>query len=231
MARHKIPAGRRKKLGAATIPKRSAVPDRLDLRDRLYLPPVAVVPGVTFAPKTNIPVLDQGQTNACTGFALASVVYQLQHSAKRKQIDCCVAPFMLYSMARRYDEFPGDPDVDTGSSLRGAMKGWYKHGVCSDKLWTTEKMPTAQGKSQQTTGGLMPCSVHSGPITASTRVRSPICTWHSTRSAFSMPALSVTPAGMKDCRAQPRHDRRVLDNSVSEGSSQRRWPCLCDRRL
>jgi hypothetical protein len=91
MARNKIPAGRRKKLGAATIPKRSAVPDRLDLRDRLYLPPVAVVPGVTFAPKTNIPVLDQGQTNACTGFALASVVYQLQHSAKRKQIDCCVA--------------------------------------------------------------------------------------------------------------------------------------------
>lgn len=146
MARHKIPAGRRKKLGAATIPKRSAVPDRLDLRDRLYLPPVAVVPGVTFAPKTNIPVLDQGQTNACTGFALASVVYQLQHSAKRKQIDCCVAPFMLYSMARRYDEFPGAPDVDTGSSLRGAMKGWYKHGACSDKLWTTEKMPTAQGK-------------------------------------------------------------------------------------
>ena len=146
MARNKIPAGRRKKLGAATIPKRSAVPDRLDLRDRLYLPPVAVVPGVTFAPKTNIPVLDQGQTNACTGFALASVVYQLQHSAKRKQIDCCVAPFMLYSMARRYDEFPGAPDVDTGSSLRGAMKGWYKHGACSDKLWTTEKMPTAQGK-------------------------------------------------------------------------------------
>ena len=146
MARNKIPAGRRKKLGAATIPKRSAVPDRLDLRDRLYLPPVAVVPGVTFAPKTNIPVLDQGQTNACTGFALASVVYQLQHSAKRKQIDCCVAPFMLYSMARRYDEFPGAPDVDTGSSLRGAMKGWYKHGACSDKLWTTEKMPTVQGK-------------------------------------------------------------------------------------
>ena len=108
------------------------------------MPPVAVVPGVEFAPKTNIPVLDQGQTNACTGFALASVVYQLQHSAKRKHMDCCVSPFMLYSMARRYDEFPGDPNVDTGSSLRGAMKGWYKHGACSDRLWATEKMPTAQ---------------------------------------------------------------------------------------
>jgi hypothetical protein len=144
MARSKVTAGRKKKLDAVAIPKRSAVPDRLDLRDRLYQPPVAVVPDLVFALKTNIPVLDQGQTNACTGFALASVVYQLQHSAKRKQMDCCVSPFMLYSMARRYDEFPGDPNADTGSSLRGAMKAWYKHGACSDRLWTSEAMPTAQ---------------------------------------------------------------------------------------
>lgn len=144
MARNKITRGKKKKLGTAALPIRNVVPDRLDLRDRVYMPPVAVVPGVTLAPKTNIPVLDQRQTNACTGFALASVVYHLQHSAKRKRIDCCVSPFMLYSMARRYDEFPGSPDVDTGSSLRGAMKGWYKHGACSDRLWTTEKMPTGQ---------------------------------------------------------------------------------------
>lgn len=142
MARSKIKAGREKKLGAAGIPKRSAVPDRLDLRDRLYQPPVAVVPDLVFEPKTDIPVLDQKQTNACTGFALASVVCHLQQTAKRKQMDCCVSPYMLYSMARRYDEFPGDPDVDTGSSLRGAMKGWYKHGACSDRLWTSEIMPT-----------------------------------------------------------------------------------------
>jgi hypothetical protein len=54
------------------------VPDRLDLRDRLYQPPVAVVPDLVFNPKTDIPVLDQRQTNACTGFALASVVAHLQ---------------------------------------------------------------------------------------------------------------------------------------------------------
>jgi hypothetical protein len=47
---------------------------------------------------------------------------------------------MLYSMARRYDEFPGASE-DTGSSLRGAMKGWYKHGVCVDTLWRKEPMP------------------------------------------------------------------------------------------
>ena len=144
MARKKTTAGRTKQSGAASLPKRPVVPDRLDLRDRPYMPPVAVVPDLMLNPKTNIPVLDQGQTNACTGFALAGVVYHLQHVAKRKQIDYSVAPFMLYSMARRYDEFPGDPTVDTGSSLRGAMKGWYKHGVCSDRLWTTEQMPKDQ---------------------------------------------------------------------------------------
>jgi hypothetical protein len=142
MARAQITAGKDKKRDRLFIPKRSAVPDRLDFRDRLYQPPVSAAPNLVLEPNTDIPVLNQEETNACTGFALASVVYHLQHRAKRKQADCCVSPFMLYSMARRYDEFPGAPDVDTGSSLRGAMKGWYKHGACSDRLWISEPMPT-----------------------------------------------------------------------------------------
>ncbi len=122
---------------------RNVVPDRLDLRDRMYMPPVAVIPGLMLEPKAGIPVLDQGQTNACTGFALASVVYHLQRKARRNANECRVSPFMLYSMARRYDEFPGNPDVDTGSSARGAMKGWFKYGVCEYTLWPAEKMPKA----------------------------------------------------------------------------------------
>jgi hypothetical protein len=47
-----------------------------------------------------------------------------------------VSPYMLYALARRYDEFPGDADV--GSSLRAAFKGWYYHGVCSDDRWRPE---------------------------------------------------------------------------------------------
>ncbi|MFA5914209.1 MAG: C1 family peptidase [Burkholderiales bacterium] len=124
-------------------PVRNVVPDRLDLRDRPYMPPVAVIPGQTLERKIDIPVLDQGQTSACTGFALASVVYQLQRSAKRDPDQCRVSPFMLYSMARRYDEFPGSPELDTGSSARGAMKGWFKYGACAYQLWPTEKMPKA----------------------------------------------------------------------------------------
>ena len=61
MARKKVAAERAKK---PAVLIRNVVPDRLDLRDRVYMPPVAVVPGVMRAPKTNIPVLDQGQTNA-----------------------------------------------------------------------------------------------------------------------------------------------------------------------
>jgi hypothetical protein len=41
---------------------------------------------------------------------------------------------MLYAIARRYDEWAGE-DYE-GSSCRGAMKGWYKHGVCADTVWT-----------------------------------------------------------------------------------------------
>lgn len=126
--------------------KRNVVPDSIDLRDRFYLPTVAVIPGTTLEPKIDIPVLYQGDTNACTGFSLASVIYHLQRTAKRSPAQCSVSPFMLYSMARRYDEFPGDSTADTGSSLRGAMKGWYKHGVCSSKLWTSEKMPSGPVK-------------------------------------------------------------------------------------
>ena len=44
-----------------------------------------------------------------------------------------ISGFMLYSMARRYDEWPGERY--SGSSARGAMKGWVAHGVARQELW------------------------------------------------------------------------------------------------
>src|SRR5690348_12623357 len=44
------------------------VPDSVDLRDRPYTPAVQIVPATELYPSVTIPVLDQGQTNACTGF-------------------------------------------------------------------------------------------------------------------------------------------------------------------
>lgn len=119
-------------------PRRNVVPDALDLRDRPYQPAIAVSPEPTFKPRQNLPVLYQGESSACTGFALASVVLYLQQARASRAPQ--VSPWMLYSMARRYDEFPGAA-ADTGSSLRGAMKGWHKHGACRADLWREMGMP------------------------------------------------------------------------------------------
>jgi hypothetical protein len=83
--------------------------------------------------KLKVPVLDQGQEGACTGFGLATVAnYLLRKRATFPDINA-VSARMFYQMAKRYDEWPGEDY--SGSSARGAMKGWYKHGVCSDKCW------------------------------------------------------------------------------------------------
>lgn len=120
----------------------NVVPDRLDLRDRLYAPPVDEAPGqkVLLGDEDAPEVLDQGRTNACTGFALATVIRRIQKRSKDYD-DRPVSPYMLYDMARRYDEFPGEADV--GSSLRGVLKGWYKHGVCRRDLWSEMPRPSA----------------------------------------------------------------------------------------
>jgi len=44
-----------------------------------------------------------------------------------------VSPRMFYEMAKRYDEWPGENYE--GSSARGAVKGWNKHGVCAQEIW------------------------------------------------------------------------------------------------
>ncbi len=116
----------------------AVVPDHLDLRDRMYQPPVGLAVGQEKRPGIHIRVRDQKNTSACTGFALGTVVDTLLSRSGRAKL-APVSRFMIYDMARRYDEFPGVSD--SGSSLRGAMKGWYKHGVCSEKLWPSMKMP------------------------------------------------------------------------------------------
>ncbi len=129
-----------------------ARPDRLDLRDREYRPPLVSLPDAwplkkdykqLFALyKDNKMVLDQGSDGACTGFGLAATINYLfirelfdnnvkidPELMQNKQ----VSPKMLYNMARIYDEWDGE-DYE-GSSCRGAMKGWHRHGVCKKTTW------------------------------------------------------------------------------------------------
>ncbi|HEU5180042.1 MAG TPA: hypothetical protein VFW45_04585, partial [Candidatus Polarisedimenticolia bacterium] len=55
----------------------------------------------------------------------------------RPRPEMLASPRMLYEMARRYDDLPGESYE--GSTLRAAMKGWHHHGVCSEKIWPYEK--------------------------------------------------------------------------------------------
>lgn len=122
-------------------------PDAIDLRDRMYSPAVAVRPKPEYFPALVRPIKDQGETNACTGFALASIVEHLLESqppnpkVNMAPGEARISGFMLYSMARRYDEFRGSHERDTGSSLRGALKGWHHHGAANEKLWHDVNVP------------------------------------------------------------------------------------------
>ncbi len=111
-------------------------PDTLDFRDKLYEATLVEVPArieLAEYQKWNIPILDQGNEGACTGFALATVAHYLLTKRKGSSDRTQVSPGMLYTLAKRYDEWPGEEYE--GSSARGAMKAWHKHGVCADSLW------------------------------------------------------------------------------------------------
>lgn len=110
--------------------------DPVDFRDRMYVP--ALVEVSTHLPmerylERGVPVLDQGREGACTGFALAAVAHYLLRSRTSDPDTAQVSPHMLYHMARQHDEWPGERY--SGSSARGAMKGWHKYGVCSAEAW------------------------------------------------------------------------------------------------
>ncbi|MDH5586467.1 MAG: C1 family peptidase [Nitrospirota bacterium] len=123
-----------------------ARPDRIDLRDREYQPRLRSLPpqfpsvnsikqySKDYA-KANL-ILDQGEEGACTGFGLAAVINYLRWRLALDQ-ETPVAPKvserMLYHLAKQYDEWPGE-DYE-GSSCRGAMKGWHRHGVCLESTW------------------------------------------------------------------------------------------------
>ena len=124
-----------------------ARPDRLDLRDREYQPQLLSLPPrwpfdrdlATWIPEYVAAglVLDQGEEGACTGFGLAGVVdyllFRRRISATGSLKSEPVSARMLYHLARFYDEWAGE-DYE-GSSCRGALKAWHKHGVCRDSLW------------------------------------------------------------------------------------------------
>ena len=140
------------------LPRLDARPDRLDLRDLPYRPPLRSLPPrwpLDADLKKLLPayvkagrILDQGNEGACTGFGLACVtnyLYWLRHlQAGGRTPPELVSPRMFYELAKLYDEWPGQ-DYE-GSSCRGALKGWHKHGVCSSTLWPYPVSASGEGQ-------------------------------------------------------------------------------------
>ncbi len=131
------PAQAGAKTTADSIPRvLNARPDGIDFRDQMYVPTLVEVPlrrDLADYRAVQAPILDQGREGACTGYGLAAVAHYLLRVRKIDPDTRQVSPRMFYAIARRYDEWAGE-DYE-GSSCRGAMKGWYKHGVCAADIW------------------------------------------------------------------------------------------------
>jgi hypothetical protein len=106
-----------------------------DLRDHEYRPPLIEL-ALTLRPDaSDLTILDQKSEGACTGFGLAAVINlqdRLRHQKKNIEWPGPVSPRMLYEMARAHDEWPGE--AYAGSSIRGALKGFFHNGVCTETL-------------------------------------------------------------------------------------------------
>jgi hypothetical protein len=116
-----------------------ALPDPADFRDKLFEPTLVEVLPRSDLPRYRgyeVPVLNQGSEGSCTGHALATVAHFLLRRRKVDPDPTDVSPRMFYEMAKRYDEWEGAGY--SGSSARGAMKGWHKHGICSSARWSYE---------------------------------------------------------------------------------------------
>jgi len=104
--------------------------DTPDIRDRMYEPALLqLLPELDNRGQTEI--LNQGKEGACTGFGLAAVINLL--NAKKRNLQFKASPRMLYEMAKKHDQWPGEDYA--GSSCRGAIRGWKNMGVCSTGNW------------------------------------------------------------------------------------------------
>lgn len=104
--------------------------DSADFRDRIYSPALEALPQECLPDPSLIYLRNQGSEGTCTGFGLGAMINFLH---RRKGIDDPVSERMLYEMAKQHDRWPGE--AYEGSSARGAMKGWNKNGICSNKTW------------------------------------------------------------------------------------------------
>ena len=144
-----------------------ARPDTLDFRDRMFEPTLIEVP--TRDPledyrSVEVPILDQGRRARAPASAWrpSSTTCCARRRVVRDEMR--VSPRMLYDMAKRYDEWPGEEYE--GSSARGAMKGWHKHGVCAEAACGTTSRASSDRAAHAERIRRRACAGRSAPTSA-----------------------------------------------------------------
>src|SRR5260370_36771328 len=114
-------------------------PDVLDPRDRSYAPTLHALPKSYGKPSSRTAIgrqiMDQGKSEACTGFALAAMIHALRTGKPRSRSAASasvapVSPWLIYYFARRYAD-----TASGGVTARNAMKAWFNYRVCHLSFW------------------------------------------------------------------------------------------------
>ncbi len=140
--------------------------DPPDIRDRWYEPALVNLQD-EIDHRSGTIILNQGQEGACTGFGCAAVVNKL-NTLRKSSFQ--VSPRMLYEMAKRHDEWPGE-SYD-GSSCRGVIRGWKNMGVCSDSVWPYDPVDPGDLTVERAR------DAHNTPLGAYYRLRPDIVDYH-----------------------------------------------------
>jgi len=76
-------------------------------------------------------IRDQGNEGSCVGFAVTALKEFQEWKQYGRSFD--LSERWIYEWAKEHDEWPG---IDyEGTSIRGAMKALYQHGICEEKFW------------------------------------------------------------------------------------------------
>jgi len=110
--------------------RQEAEPARASFTYHTFVSSTNRLPDQVVPPPALVRVLDQGATSASVGFATAAALNYLRAEQGDQTL---VSPFMLYDLARRYDEWGGEQH--DGSTLIAAMTALSRHGVSLDQEW------------------------------------------------------------------------------------------------
>ena len=86
-------------------------------------------------------VLDQKDTNSCTGYSAACACNILISKILGNKKNYNINPFYIYYFARKID---GLELLDNGAYMRSLMKALKRYGFCSCDMSTTSQIPTQE---------------------------------------------------------------------------------------